>query len=57
MAMGVAGFWSYSHDDNEHDGHAILRLATRIQAEFALVTGEALEAYSACCIEVQGNYS
>jgi TIR domain len=42
MDMGVAGFWSYSHDDNEHDGQAILRLAARLQAEFALVTGETL---------------
>ena len=40
--MSVAGFWSYSHDDNEHDGQAILRLAARIEAEFALVTGETL---------------
>lgn len=42
MDMGVAGFWSYSHDDNERDGQAILRLAARIQAEYALVTGETL---------------
>lgn len=40
--MGIAGFWSYSHDDNERDGHALLRLAGHIQDEFALVTGETL---------------
>jgi len=42
MDMGPAGFWSYSHEDNEHDGQAILRLAARIEAEFSLVTGETL---------------
>ena len=40
--MSAVGFWSYSHDDDERDGHALLRLATRIQDEFALVTGESL---------------
>jgi len=39
---GVAGFWSYSHDDDERDGHGLLRLAARIRDEFALVTGESL---------------
>ena len=40
--MNAVGFWSYSHDDDERDGHALLRLAARIQDEFALVTGESL---------------
>jgi hypothetical protein len=40
--MNAAGFWSYSHDDDERDGHGLLRLASRIQDEFALVTGETL---------------
>lgn len=39
---GVAGFWSYSHDDDERDGNAVVRLAARVQDEYALVTGEAL---------------
>ena len=40
--MNAAGFWSYSHDDDERDGHGLLRLAAHIQNEFALVTGETL---------------
>jgi TIR domain len=42
MDVDIAGFWSYSHDDDERDGHRLLRLAASIQAEFALVTGESL---------------
>jgi hypothetical protein len=39
---GAAGFWSYSHQDNERDGNGICRLARHIMDEFALVTGETL---------------
>jgi hypothetical protein len=39
---GVAGFWSYSHQDDERDNHGVTRLASRISDEFALVTGETL---------------
>lgn len=39
---GIAGFWSYSHDDNERDGNGLMRLANRIKDEFSLVTGESL---------------
>ena len=42
VVSGAAGFWSYSHADNERDGHGLLRLAGRIQDEYALVTGEPL---------------
>jgi hypothetical protein len=41
-ATGVAGFWSYSRQDDEHDGHGVTRLAKHIMDEFALVTGETL---------------
>jgi hypothetical protein len=42
VVMSIAGFWSYARDDDERDGHGLLRLAARIQDEFALVTGETL---------------
>lgn len=38
----VAAFWSYSHEDDEHDGGAIVKLAESLSDEFALVTGQAL---------------
>jgi hypothetical protein len=42
VVSGAAGFWSYSHADNERDGHGLLRLGKRIQDEYSLVTGEPL---------------
>jgi hypothetical protein len=41
-AGGVVAFWSYARQDDERDGGGLTRLATRIQDEFALVTGETL---------------
>lgn len=41
-APEVAVFWSYSHEDDELDGGAVVKLAQALRNEFALVTGEAL---------------
>jgi hypothetical protein len=38
----VAGFWSYTHEDNTLDGGAILRLATSLMEEFSLLSGSPL---------------
>lgn len=35
----AAAFWSYSHEDNENEGGAILRLAERLAEEYSLLTG------------------
>jgi hypothetical protein len=41
----AAGFWSYTHQDNDQDDGRILRLAERIRAEYSLITGEDLELF------------
>jgi TIR domain len=46
MALGdAAGFWSYTRQDDELDGGRIRRLADRLRAEFALLTGAELELF------------
>jgi hypothetical protein len=40
-----AGFWSYVQDDNDDEDDRILRLAERLRAEFALLTGDSLELF------------
>lgn len=43
MAVAEAAvFWSYAHEDDAFDQGSIRRLAERIKAEFALITGEEL---------------
>jgi hypothetical protein len=42
---GIAGFWSYTHADDELDGGRITRLAQKIRAEFPLLTGQELEIF------------
>jgi hypothetical protein len=42
---GVGAFWSYAHEDDQLDGGSILRLAERLKAEFALVTGQSLRLF------------
>jgi hypothetical protein len=37
---GAAGFWSYTHEDDKHEGGAIRRLEGRIREEYSLITGE-----------------
>lgn len=37
-----AGFWSYTHKDNEQDSERLTRLATRIADEYSMLTGEDL---------------
>jgi len=41
----VAGFWSYSHDDNRLDDGAILELARLVEEEYNLLSGEPLEMF------------
>jgi len=41
----AAGFWSYSHEDNELDGGAILDLASLIMEEYNLISGEPLKLF------------
>jgi hypothetical protein len=41
----AAGFWSYTRQDDELDGGRILRLAHKLRAEFALLTGAELELF------------
>ena len=41
----AVGFLSYSHLDDEADGGRIRRLATKIQAEYRVLTGEQLEIF------------
>jgi hypothetical protein len=41
----IAGFWSYTHDDNQSDGDRILRLAELLKSEFALLTGSDLDLF------------
>lgn len=43
--VGAAGFWSYTHRDNEADNGRIIRIATRLQAEFELLTGQEIEIF------------
>lgn len=43
---GIAAFWSYSHEDDELDRGAVLKLAENIRDEFALITGDALTLFS-----------
>ncbi|MFF8961980.1 TIR domain-containing protein [Streptomyces globisporus] len=40
-----AGFWSYTHGDDELDGGRIGRLSERIANEFEIITGEKLEIF------------
>jgi 8-oxo-dGTP pyrophosphatase MutT (NUDIX family) len=40
-----AGFWSYTHRDDELDEGRILRLAKKLQAEYELITGEELRIF------------
>lgn len=41
----IAGFWSYTHDDNGRDRGRVLRLAELLTDEFALITGSTLEVF------------
>jgi hypothetical protein len=41
----AAGFWSYTHADNDGDGGRIARLAKLIAAEYEMLTGEPLELF------------
>lgn len=41
----IAGFWSYTHEDNRRDGGRVLRLAELLQDEFALLTGSTLDVF------------
>lgn len=43
--QGAAGFWSYRHLDDEADEGRIQRLAGKVRAEFATLTGEELELF------------
>lgn len=45
VAGQAAGFWSYTHKDDEQDGGRILRLASLIRDEYALLTGEELRVF------------
>ncbi|MCH5676905.1 TIR domain-containing protein [Streptomyces gilvus] len=40
-----AGFWSYTHRDDELDGGRIVRLSERIASAFEMITGEPLEIF------------
>lgn len=40
-----AGFWSYTHRDDELDGGRVRRLADRIRDEYELITGEELSLF------------
>jgi methyl-accepting chemotaxis protein len=44
-STGVAGFWSYTHRDNEADGGRLLRLAQHVQAEYELLTGQEIQIF------------
>jgi hypothetical protein len=44
-SVDIAGFWSYTHSDDERDGGRVLRLAALLQDEFALLTGSQLEVF------------
>jgi hypothetical protein len=45
MAFSPSGFWSYAHaDDQNTDGH-VLRLASRLAAEFRLLSGTELQLF------------
>jgi hypothetical protein len=39
------GFWSYTRRDDDLEGGRILRLATKIQSEYELITGEELKLF------------
>ena len=41
----AAGFWSYTHQDNDQDDGRILRLSERIRAEYSLLTGDDLNLF------------
>jgi uncharacterized protein YukE len=41
----VAGFWSYARADDEADGGRISRLADRVKAEYALITGREIDVF------------
>jgi hypothetical protein len=45
VAGEAAGFWSYVHADDEHDGARITQLATDLRAEYVLVSGADLELF------------
>ncbi|MEU5755234.1 toll/interleukin-1 receptor domain-containing protein [Streptomyces sp. NPDC047829] len=40
-----AGFWSYTHRDDQLDGGRIVRLSERIASAFEIITGEPLEIF------------
>jgi hypothetical protein len=41
-STGVAGFWSYTHQDDEHDEKRITQLASDLRSEYEMLTGESL---------------
>ena len=41
----AAAFWSYAHEDDRLDDGGILRLADRLQNEYSLMSGQALEVF------------
>jgi TIR domain len=44
-ASKTAAFWSYAHEDDDFDDGAIVRLAERVGAECALITGQSLDLF------------
>lgn len=45
VTNSAAGFWSYTHRDNEAEGGRLQRLAQRVREEFDLLTGEELHIF------------
>ncbi|MFI6477754.1 TIR domain-containing protein [Nonomuraea sp. NPDC050663] len=45
VTNNAAGFWSYTHRDNEAEGGRLQRLALRVREEFDLLTGEELNIF------------
>ncbi|WP_066362459.1 toll/interleukin-1 receptor domain-containing protein [Herbidospora mongoliensis] len=44
-STNAAGFWSYTHRDNQAENGRLLRLAQEVREEFALLTGNELEIF------------
>ncbi|WP_062443624.1 toll/interleukin-1 receptor domain-containing protein [Herbidospora daliensis] len=44
-ATNAAGFWSYTHRDDQAEGGRLLRLAESVREEYALLTGDDLEIF------------
>lgn len=40
--VGISGFWSYAHADDEAEGGRITQLADLLRQEYELLTGEPL---------------